>query len=93
MHPDAPVSGITYRPDFLQPAHVQHDPVGESRDGVFIRRFVETSAPTDPKWLADQIAMLHRVASRGDATKLLEEMEAASSGDGAKPSYSLHGGG
>jgi hypothetical protein len=26
-----------------QPPHVQHDPVGESRDSVFIRRFVGTS--------------------------------------------------
>ena len=27
----------------LQPPHVQHDPVGESRDSVFIRPFVGTS--------------------------------------------------
>jgi hypothetical protein len=30
---------------FSQPLHVQYDPVGESRDGVFIRRFVGTIAP------------------------------------------------
>jgi hypothetical protein len=26
-----------------QPVHVQHDPVGKSRDSVFTRRFVGTS--------------------------------------------------
>ncbi len=46
----------------LQPPHVQHDPVGESRDSVFIRRFVGTSRVKTLAVPADQPIHLMEIA-------------------------------
>jgi hypothetical protein len=48
----------------LQPPHVQHDPADESRDSVFIRRFVGTSRVKTLAIPADQPVHLMDIAYR-----------------------------